>query len=134
MFHSAPIQDLLTGAEINLQEGRAEYILKIKRDYFHAADAMHGAIYFKLLDDSAYFAAATLEHQFFLLTKSYQINFRRPVQEDILTAKGEVITFSDAEVVAKSAIFNQQGKLVADGQGVFVRSKKLLVDQPGYLL
>ena len=132
MFHSAPIQDLLAGAEIHLQEGKAEYLLKIKWDYFHAASALHGAIYFKLLDDSAYFAAATLERKFFLLTKSYQINFRRPVQEDILTAKGGVFSSNHNEIIAKSAVYNQVGKLVADGEGVFVRSKMLLKDQQGY--
>lgn len=132
VFHSAPIQDLLKGAAIKLEEGKAEYQLEIKRDYFHAAESLHGAIYFKLLDDSAYFAAATLEREFFLLTKSYQIHFKRPVQENTLLAKGQVLSYSDKEVVAQSTIYNAQGKIVANGEGVFVKSRKLLVELPGY--
>lgn len=134
MFHSAPIQEILMGAAINLEEGKAEYELEIKRDYFHAAEALHGAIYFKLLDDSAYFAAATLEREYFLLTKSYQIHFKRPVQEDTLIAKGEVLSRTEKEIIASSVIYNAQGKVVANGEGVFVRSKKLLSDQPGFFV
>lgn len=132
MFHSAPIQELLEGAVISLEEGKATYQLQIKEEYFHAADALHGAIYFKLLDDSAYFAAATLEQEYFLLTKSYQINFKRPVQEDVLTAKGEVLSVSEKEIISKSTIYNSAGRVVADGQGIFVKSRKLLKEQSGY--
>ncbi len=132
IFHSAPIQELLEGAVISLEEGKATYQLQIKEEYFHAADALHGAIYFKLLDDSAYFAAATLEQEYFLLTKSYQINFKRPVQEDVLTAKGEVLSVSEKEIISKSTIYNSAGRVVADGQGIFVKSRKLLKEQSGY--
>ena len=132
MFHSAPIQDILVGAEMHLEDGKAEYTLHVKQDYFHAADALHGAIYFKLLDDSAYFAAATMEKKFFLLTKSYQINFKRPVLEDRLIAKAQVIETTEKEFIVTSVIYNSAGKAVADGQGTFVRSKKLLIDQCGY--
>ena len=132
MFHSAPIQELLEGAVISLEEGKATYQLQIKEEYFHAADALHGAIYFKLLDDSAYFAAATLEQEYFLLMKSYQINFKRPVQEDVLTAKGEVLSVSEKEIISKSTIYNSAGRVVADGQGIFVKSRKLLKEQSGY--
>lgn len=132
MFHLAPIQDLLSGAEMKVEKEKATYRLNISKKYFHAANAMHGAIYFKLLDDSAYFAAASLEETYFLLTKSYTIHFKRPVEVDELTAVGEVVSKNGGEIICRSRITNVAGKLVAEGEGVFVRSKKLLVDQPGY--
>ncbi len=133
MFHAAPIQDILIGAKLQVQKGRATYSLNISKDYFHAANALHGAIYFKLLDDSAYFAAASLEEEYFLLTKSYTIHFKRPVEIDRLMAVGEVTSVDENEITCKSKITNASGKVVAEGEGVFVKSKKRLKDQAGYL-
>ncbi|MBO3698993.1 PaaI family thioesterase [Roseivirga sp. E12] len=132
MFHSAPIQNMLIGAEMSVEERKAIYSLNISKDYFHAAEALHGAIYFKLLDDAAYFAAASIESTYFLLTKSYTIHFKRPVEVDQLTATGEVVSENEKEIVSMSRIVNSAGKIVAEGEGLFVRSRKLLVDQVGY--
>lgn len=132
MFHKAPIQDLLPGASMKVSEGKAEYSLQIKEDYFHAANAMHGAIYFKMLDDAPYFAAASLETESFILTKSYTIHFRRPVEAEGLKATGEVVSVENDEFIAKSSIFNSAGKLVAQGEGIFVKGPKSLESLPGY--
>ncbi len=132
MFHSALIQDLLPGASMKVSEGKAEYILDIREAYFHAAQAMHGAVYFKMLDDAAYFAAASLETEYFILTKSYNIHFRRPVEADTLRAVGEVIAVDNRQSVAKSVIYNSKGKVVAQGEGIFVKGPKLLTSLPGY--
>ncbi len=132
MFGMAPIQDMLVDGKMHVEEGKSTYSLSISSAYFHAAEALHGAVYFKLLDDAAYFAAASTEPTYFLLTKSYTIHFKRPVEEDTLTAFGELIEKRDGQLIAKSRIVNSQGKEVAHGEGVFVRSKKLLIDQEGY--
>ncbi|MCE7992203.1 MAG: PaaI family thioesterase [Roseivirga sp.] len=132
MFHKAPIQGMLPGASMKVSEGKAEYSLQIEEDYFHAANAMHGAIYFKLLDDAAYFAAASLETECFILTKSYTIHFRRPVEADSLRALGEVVSVENGEFIAKSSIFNSAGKLVAQGEGIFVKGPKPLTSLPAY--
>lgn len=132
IFHLAPIQDLLSGAEIKVENKKATYKLNISNAFFHAANALHGAIYFKLLDDSAYFAAASIEETYFLLTKSYTIHFKRPVEVDALTAVGELISENEGQITCRSRITNTAGKIVAEGEGIFVRSKKLLSDQPGY--
>ncbi len=132
MFHAAPIQEMLSGAAMKVEARKATYKLSIKKGYFHAAEALHGAIYFKLLDDAAYFAAASLEDTYFLLTKSYTIHFKRPVEVDQLTAIGEVISEENGVIVSRSLITNSAGKMVAEGKGEFVRSKKLLIDQVGY--
>lgn len=111
-----------------LSEGKAQYQLEVKKDYFHGAEALHGAVYFKMLDDAAYFACATLVDDFFLVTKSYEIEFIRPVPGGVLTAIGKVLE-SDAEgFIAESEIINEQGKLVGRGSGAFVKSRKKLSD------
>lgn len=133
MFYSAPIQDFLSGASVKVSEGKAEYTLNIREAYFHAAEAMHGAIYFKMLDDAAYFAAASLETGYFILTKSYTIHFRRPVLVDTLRAEGEVVLVENGDIIAKSVIYNKAGKVVANGEGVFVKGPKLLSSLPGYI-
>ncbi|OEK02262.1 hypothetical protein BFP97_12365 [Roseivirga sp. 4D4] len=132
MFYAAPIQDMLSGAAMKVEERKAAYSLSISKDYFHAAKALHGAVYFKLLDDAAYFAAASIEPTYFLLTKTYTIHFKRPVEIDELTATGEVISEGNGVIVSRSVITNSAGKVVAEGEGQFVRSKKLLIDQVGY--
>lgn len=132
MFHAAPIQNILNGAQMHVADGKSTYSLNVNEAYFHAAGALHGAVYFKLLDDAAYFAAASKEETYFLLTKSYKIEFIRPVEVDQLTATGELISQEQNIFIAKSTITNKQGKVVASGEGIFVRSKKLLSEQQGY--
>lgn len=132
MFHAAPIQGILIDAEMLVEKGKASYSLNISPDYFHAASALHGAVYFKLLDDAAYFAAASMEETYFLLTKTYTIHFKRPVEIDRLTAIGELVQTSEGVFTSKSRVINSAGKIVAEGEGVFVRSKKRLIDQNGY--
>ncbi|MGW8121509.1 PaaI family thioesterase [Roseivirga echinicomitans] len=132
LFDAAPLnQGIFAGSQLSVSDREATLELTIGSQYFHAADAMHGAIYFKLLDDSAYFASASVERTFFLLTKSYTIHFRRPVFEDHLKAIGKVISVNEKEIISSSEIYNQEGKLVAHGEGVFVRGPKRLEELPG---
>ena len=133
MFQAAPLnQGIFAGSVLTVSERKAVYELTISEKYFHAAHAMHGAIYFKQLDDAAYFAAASLETEFFILTKTYQIKFIRPVGEDQLRAEGEVLSQNEKEIIARSVIRNSQGKVVGEGHGVFVKGPKRLIDLPGY--
>ena len=132
VFQAAPInQRIFSGSELRLAEGSAEYRLAVKEDFFHAAMAMHGAVYFKMLDDAAYFAAATLEQEYFIVTKSYEIHFVRPVTEGQLTARGTVIEAREGEWLAQSEIINEHGKVVGKGQGLFVRSRQRFSDIQG---
>ena len=134
MFAAAPINhELIKGAQLTVGDHQAELTLPINTVFFHAAGSLHGAIYFKLLDDSAYFAAASAEEECFLYTKSYKIHFKRPVSGGVLKAKGQLVEADDHEWIAISEIFNEHEQLVASGQGVFVKSRLLLKDQPGYL-
>ena len=48
--------DIFDTITANIYEGGAEIGLTVTDKYYHALDAMHGVVYFKLLDDSAFFA------------------------------------------------------------------------------
>ena len=72
MMHSAAIVNLV-GARVSIDEGRAEIILPVKPELFHAAGALHGAMYFLALDNAAFFAVNSLVEDVFVLTTNFSI-------------------------------------------------------------
>lgn len=113
-------------------EGEAEIGLDISEKYFHALGAMHGAVYFKLLDDACFFALSSLIDDFFLVTTSFNINFVRPVNSGLVKAVGKVKYKSKQVFVAESILYNEAGKEVAFGTGNFTKSKIMLSEDIGY--
>lgn len=59
MYLGAPINRYFR-PRIEIGDGRAAVSIPIREEFFHAAHAAHGAIYFKALDDAAFFAANSL--------------------------------------------------------------------------
>ena len=45
---------------IEISEKRAELSLTVSDKYFHALNAIHGSVYFKLLDDASFFAVNSI--------------------------------------------------------------------------
>ena len=131
MYQAAPINKLYP-PKITVAEGEAEIQIALTPDYFHAAGAVHGSVYFKLLDDSAFFAANSLEPEVFVLTTSFTTYITRPVSEGNMRAVGKVVNKNRSQWVAESVVYNDDGKEIARGSGIFVRSKMLLVDALGY--
>ena len=113
-----------TKCEIEFE--KATISLTISEKYFHALGAIHGSVYFKLLDDAAYFAVQSLVEDMFVLTASFNINFLRPVNSGTITAIGKVTSKSENRFVAESTLYNEAGKKVAFGTGTFVKSNKKL--------
>jgi acyl-coenzyme A thioesterase PaaI-like protein len=62
LYASAPINEYFR-PQLRVSEGQAEVIMPVRRDFFHAAQAIHGAVYFKALDDAAFFAVASLDRR-----------------------------------------------------------------------
>ncbi len=115
-----------------IEKERAEISLLLSDKYFHALGAIHGTVYFKLLDDAAYFAANSVVEDVFLLTTSFNINMIRPANSGLITAVGSLKFQSKELLVAESTLYNEAGKVIAFGTGNFARSKAKLSDQPGY--
>ena len=51
MYRAAPANEYFR-PEIRIDDGTAEVRLTVRPDFFHAANAVHGSVYFKLLDDA----------------------------------------------------------------------------------
>lgn len=112
--------------------GKAEIGLKISEKYFHALGAIHGSVYFKLLDDAAYFAVNSIVEDVFVLTTSFNINLIRPANTGLLKTIGKIRYKSKGYFVAESILYNEEGKEIAFGTGNFARSKISLSEDIGY--
>ena len=66
MYMAAPINEIYC-PRICVSEGVAEIEIDVKEAYFHSLGAVHGSVYFKMLDDAAFFAANSLERKLFIL-------------------------------------------------------------------
>ena len=115
-----------TTCEITLE--KATISLTIAEKYFHALGAIHGSVYFKLLDDAAFFAVNSIVEDKFVLTTSFNIKFLRHISSGIITAIGNVLSKSETGFVAESTLYNEAGKKIAYGTGNFVKSKIDLSD------
>lgn len=132
MFDAAPINKWFKPQLRIPEQGRAEIELAVREDFHHAARAIHGAVYFKVLDDATFFAAQSLVTDTFLLTSSFQLYFLRPVSEGILFARGQVVSRSKRLYVAEGVLLDSRGKEVARGSGTFMPSSIQLGPELGY--
>jgi len=130
MYLSAPVNRSYSPT-LEISEGRAVVEFEVGEQFFHAANAVHGAVYFKALDDSAFFAASSMVPDRFVVTVSFNVYFTRPVSEGTLRAEGRVVHHSKSLLVAESVLFNGD-KEVARGSGTFVPSKIELSEELGY--
>ena len=131
MYLSAPVNEYYA-PEIHISEGQAEVAIPVRRDFFHAADAVHGAVYFKLLDDSSFFAANSLVEDVFVLTVSYNVYFTHPVSEGMMKANAKVVQASRRLIIAESVVVDSEEQEIARGSGTFMRSMIKLTEEIGY--
>jgi uncharacterized protein (TIGR00369 family) len=120
-----------TTCEISLK--RSEISLNITEKYVHALGAIHGSVYFKLLDDAAFFAASSVVEDVFVLTTSFAINITKPVSKGNIKAIGNIRFDSKNLIVAESTLYNDKGKEIAFGTGNFSKSKIFLKNTEGYV-
>ena len=90
MYQAAPINEFYKPT-MQVEEGEATIEIDVKREFYHAAHAVHGSSYFKMLDDAAFFAANSLEPEVFVLTTSFTTYITRPISEGKMIAKGKVV-------------------------------------------
>ena len=119
---------------VKISEGYSEVGLTISEKYFHALGAIHGAVYFKLLDDASYFAASSLVKDMFILTTSFNINLIRTASSGKIKAMGKIKHRSKSLYVAEAVLFNEKGQEIAFGTGNFSKSNIALSEEIGYKL
>ena len=133
MYLSASINtDLYESTQIEIGENNAVITLDISSKYFHALGALHGSVYFKLLDDAAFFAVNSAVRDVFVLTASYHVHFLRPVMGGRIKAVGELSEISGKYFLANADLYDENDKKVAFGSGKFVKSKIELTGEIGY--
>jgi uncharacterized protein (TIGR00369 family) len=139
--HYQKLERMYLGARVNeyfapsvqIGDGTAEVSIEVRPDFFHAANAVHGYLYFKLLDDSAFFAANSLVEEVFVLTVSFNLHFTRPVTKGIMKATSEVIHRSKRLFIAEGVVIDSGERVVGRGSGTFMRSDIRLTPELGYM-
>jgi len=131
MYQAAPINDFFSPKMI-VSEGCAEISMDIEQKFFHAGQAVHGSVYFKMLDDAAFFAANSLESDVFVLTTSFTTYLTKPISSGSMRAAGKVVNKNRSQFIAESVIYNSKDEEIGRGNGIFVRSKVKLLDVVGY--
>ena len=131
MMHSASIVKL-TGARVSISKGQAEIIIPVSDQFFHAAGALHGCIYFMAMDNAAFFAVNSLVENAFVLTTSFTVYFTRPVSDGEIKAVGRVVSRHPRQYIGESVLYNSKGKEIGRGSGTFVKSRQRLTEDIGY--
>lgn len=131
MYLQAPI-NLWYKPRLTISDGACDLAIDARAEFHHAAGAVHGSVPFKLVDDSAFFAANSRVTECFVLTVSVDLHLLRPVVSGTLTARGRLVHGSKRLFVAHSEVRNDEGKLVARGTGTFLTSNIPLDERIGY--
>ncbi|MBG90679.1 MAG: thioesterase [Actinobacteria bacterium] len=121
MYEQAPVNQPFE-PKLQISDGAAQLEIPVSQDHFHSGGALHGAIIFKLLDDSAFFAAQSKEQAFFLVTASFNIEFIRPVKQGPIMASAHIKSISKSRIIAESTLYNTNKKTIAFGTGTFMKS------------
>ena len=132
LYRSAPINDLFDSRLQITSAGVARIHFTIDGRLFHAAGAAHGTIYFKMLDDAAFYAANSLVSDRFLLTTAFNVHLTRPLREGPAIAEGRWLSGRRRVYVAEARLLDGDGEEVARGTGTFARSRVPLATLAGY--
>jgi uncharacterized protein (TIGR00369 family) len=132
LYRAAPVNALFPSRLEIPAEGRSRLTFSVEPAVFHAAGAAHGTIYFKMLDDAAFYAANTLVTDRFLLTTSFNLHFTKPVRTGEVVAEGRWISGRKRVLVAESRLVDAEGDEIGRGTGTFMRSRIPLSSLAGY--
>lgn len=132
LYASAPINNLFKSRLEITDQGISRIYFSVDDSVFHAAGAAHGTIYFKMLDDAAFYAANSLVTDRFLLTTSFNLNFTKPVRAGEVVAEGRWVSGKRRVFVAESRLVDAEGDEIGRGTGTFMRSHIALSGLPGY--
>jgi uncharacterized protein (TIGR00369 family) len=132
LYRSAPINRMFSSELTILGSGMSRIDFDVDERVYHAAGAVHGTVYFKMLDDAAFYAANSLVSDRFLLTTSFNLLFTRPIRAGRIRAEGRWISGRRRVYVAEASLIDAEGEEVGRGTGTFMRSTYALASLPGY--
>ena len=134
LYASAAINRMFDSRLSIEREGAARIAFTIDERHFHAAGAAHGTIYFKMLDDAAFYAANSLVSDRFLLTTAFNLHFTAPVRAGPVVAEGKWISGRRRVLVAEARLLDADGEEIGRGTGTFMKSRIALSGLPGYAI
>jgi uncharacterized protein (TIGR00369 family) len=114
------------------EEGVARIRFNVRPEHFHAAGAAHGTLYFKMLDDAAFYACNSLVSDRFLLTTAFNLLFTKPMGAGPVIAEGRWASGRRRVIVGEARLLLPSGEEAARGTGTFMRSHIPLSGLPGY--
>ena len=132
LYAAAPINALFPSALSITGAGTAQIEFVVDERVHHAAGAAHGTIYFKMLDDAAFYAANSLVTDRFLLTTGFNLHFTAPIRAGKVLATGRWISGKRRVFVAEAQLVDENGEIIGRGTGTFMRSHIPLAGLPGY--
>ncbi|GGD61941.1 thioesterase [Erythrobacter arachoides] len=132
LYASAPVNQLFDSTLQITGAGRARITFATRQDFFHAAGATHGTLYFKMLDDAAFYAANSLVSDRFLLTTGFNLHFTKPLKSGTVVAEGRWVSGRRRVFIAEANLVDDEGEEIGRGTGTFMRSHIALSGLPGY--
>ncbi len=99
--------------ELTITKGEAIITMEVQKEFMHAANAMHGTYYFKLLDDAGFFAANSLVPDHFVLTSQFNIYLLKPVfMGEKVIAKAKVVNQTRSQFISECYLYNEDNELI----------------------
>jgi uncharacterized protein (TIGR00369 family) len=114
------------------ESGICRITFVVGEGHYHAAGAVHGSAYFKMLDDAAFYAANSLVPDRFLLTTAFNLFFTRPLKAGPVIAEGRWVSGRKRVFIAEARLIDADGEEAARGTGTFMRSGISLATLAGY--
>jgi uncharacterized protein (TIGR00369 family) len=132
LYRHAPVNRLFDSRLEIVEEGYARIGFEVAEAHFHAAGAAHGTLYFKMMDDAAFYACNSLVSDRFLLTTAFNLLFTKPLRPGRATAEGRWASGRRRVFVGEARIVVASGEEAGRGTGTFMRSHIPLSTLPGY--
>jgi uncharacterized protein (TIGR00369 family) len=139
-IHYRKLENMYHGAAINkhyeptirVGPSAAEVEMTVKPSFFHSAGALHGSVYFKMLDDACFFAVNSIVEDAFVVTVSFTTYLTKPVSEGRLVAAGKVVHAGKNLFLAEATLSRADGVVIGRGNGSFMKSAIPLTPELGY--
>ena len=132
LYRSAPINGFFRSRLEIVEAGVARIHFEVDPDGYHAAGAAHGTVYFKMMDDAAFYACNSLVSDRFLLTTAFNLVFTKPLKAGPVVAEGRWISGKRRVFVGEARLLTEDGDEAARGTGTFMRSHIPLSRLDGY--
>lgn len=132
LYRSAPINAGFRSQLEIVEEGLARIRFSVDPAHFHAAGAAHGALYFKMMDDAAFYACNSKVSDRFLLTTAFNLVFSRPLKGGEGVVEGRWISGRRRVLIGEARLIDAAGEEAARGTGTFMRAHIRLSGLAGY--